>query len=176
MSSTMTVMAPLKLCSIPTSQPNPTVTKPTTSKQLTNTSVTKETKETKETARIEYYSDPQCLMTIGSLRMETRELRNENEYLRTQSDALQAVLNVASITKLFNKVAPGSVYHRYFMGRHRRQILLEVITRYNSCMDAELMATCDTKVVANIMRRIGNECRDGVLRTSFGDTIYFDGG
>lgn len=120
--------------------------------------------------------DTQSLLTISSLRMDVRGLRKENERLRLQLEELRAVLNIASITKIFNELAPISIHHRYFMGKYRQKILFEVVTRYNSCMYVETTNIIDYKVVANIIRRIGNECNEGILKTSSGDTICFGGG
>ena len=120
--------------------------------------------------------DMQCLLTIGGLRMDVGRLRRENEHLRAQLEEIYAVLNTAHITKIFNELAPISIHHRYFTGKYRQKILLEVITRYNSCMYGETVIGIDYKVVANIIRRIGNECSAGTLKTSSGDTICFGGG
>lgn len=126
------------------------------------------------------------MLTIGRLRAEVRELQGQNVYLRNRVDTLQTVLHVAEITKIFNSTAPGCVYHRYFTGVYRQQILTEIITRYCSTYcstqrvsdhdDSAASQTINQKFVAHIMRSIGNECTKGVLKTSFGDVISFDGG
>lgn len=130
--------------------------------------------------------DSQCTLTIGRLRAEVRELQTQNAYLKSEVDTLQTILHVAEITKIFDSVAPGCVYHRYFNGAYRQQILTEIIARYCSTQTSnhdyismelsQNKSTVDAKRIAHIMRAVGNECRDGILKTSFGSTISFDGG
>lgn len=117
--------------------------------------------------------DPMILMQNASLRRERDGLRKQVEALTKQVDTLHSLLNICDITKIFNELAPRSIYRGFFTGTYREIVLQELIARYNF---TEVQGPTDRSVVIRILNRMGKDASTDGLVTIYGDRIKTSGG
>jgi hypothetical protein len=108
----------------------------------------------------------------AALQMEIRELKKKIIAQDEKIHKLQSLLDIGGITKIFNELAPRSIYQRLFMGVYHAAILDELIIRYQS---VGVDGPADRAIVVRIMNNIGREVVGGGLMTA--DRIFVrDGG
>lgn len=117
--------------------------------------------------------DPFVLMQNACLRKETADLRKQVDTLTKQVESLQLLLHTCDITKIFNELAPRSIYRRFFTGLYRGIVLQELIARYAF---TDIQGPTDKSVVIRILNRIGKDASSDGLVTINGDRIRISGG
>lgn len=117
--------------------------------------------------------DSLLLLRNAYLQRDAADLRKQVVDLREQLASLQSMMNVCDITKIFNELAPRSIYRRFFMGTYREMVLQELIARYNF---TDISGRTDRTVVIRILNQIGKDASGEGLVTIYGERIKISGG
>lgn len=120
-----------------------------------------------------YGADPMLKVKCSHLTREVKELKDQNTSLVRELTTLQTILNVTGITKLFNNLAPKSIYKRFFLGTYRTVLLEELIARYQF---TDITGDVDSSTVIRIMNKMASEASGDGMVTIYGELIKMHGG
>ena len=113
------------------------------------------------------------LLQNSSLQLDVKSMKKEIASLTAELEYYKSLLHVCDITKIFNSLAPQSVYRRFFTGTYRAILLRELIARYNF---TEVSGPTDRSVVVRIMNKMGKDAAGEGLVTIDGERIKINGG
>jgi hypothetical protein len=118
-------------------------------------------------------SDPMLIVQNASLRMEVKDLTKQISQLTSELTDLKTIMYVCDLTKIYNELAPRSIYRGIFTGSYRTVILHELIARYQF---TGVGGAVDRAVVIRILNSMGREALGEGLITYTGDKIELSGG
>jgi FtsZ-binding cell division protein ZapB len=126
-------------------------------------------------------SGQMALVTIAALRMEVRELKARNEKLASVNERYMVICNYKQIVELYDEYSQISVYRKYFI-HYRKDLLGELESRYYFTVDNDMqnlmtqVQPIDEHLIKRLLNKIGNECKQGEVKSMFGTILITRGG